>query len=137
MGLLLSSRIEHDLAVYQTNAYTSDRAVPRNIGNRDSDGSRAHTRDLGRAVVVNCEYGHNYRNIVSHILREEGAYRAVYHTRSEYSLIAGLTLALGERSGDLAYRVELFLIVYREGEKSMPSLGLAEAVTFAITTVSP
>ena len=108
---------QNDLTIDQTDIDAGDGLVPRNIGNRQCHGSADHTGDLGYAVGVNGKNCHHNGNIVAHILGEQRANGAVYHTAGKNSLIAGTTLTLEEGAGNLAHSVQLFLKVYGKRQK--------------------
>ena len=124
LASLLKVRHEYDLAVNQAYGDTADRTVPRNIRDRNSDGSADHAEDLRGAVRVNCEYGHCDRNVVAHVLREQRTHRTVNNSGGQDSLLGGSALSLEEAAGDLAYCIQLLLVVNGKREEVHAVAGL-------------
>ena len=114
---LLKSRIQNDLTVDQTNTDASDRAVPRNIGNRDCNGCCDHAGDLRRAIRIYRQNGHDNGYIVTHILREQRTNRTVNHSGGQNCLFRRLALALSKGAGDSADGIHSLLIVHGQREE--------------------
>ena len=68
-------------------------------------------------ILVNRQNGHNNRNVVSHILREERTNRTVYQTGGQNCLLGRTALSLDEGAGDFAYRIKFLFKIYREREE--------------------
>ena len=118
--LLLGGGVDDVLAVHIADGNAGDRAGPRNIGNRESDGGADHGSDFGRAVRVNRHHRADHGNIVAHILREQRADRPVDHAGGEDGRFGRAAFALHEGTGDLAHGVKLFFIIHRKGEEVDP-----------------
>ena len=54
---LLEGGVDDDLAVYIADKHAADRAVPRNIGDRQCDRRADHRRNFGRVVRVDRHHG--------------------------------------------------------------------------------
>ena len=78
---LPARRLINDIfAVDQAHHNAGNRAIPWDVGNRDSYGGSNHGSRLGRAVGINAQHGADNRHIVAHILRKKRADRTVYDT---------------------------------------------------------
>ena len=116
-GALGGGGVDHIGAVHQADGDAGDRAVPRDVGDRERHTHAHHAGDLGRAVVVHAHHGAHHRNVVAHVLREQRADRAVDHAAGEDRLVRRAALTLEEGAGDFAHGVELLLEIDGEGEE--------------------
>ena len=114
---LCFGRIDDNLAVNKAHEQTRNGAFPGNVRDRKRDRSADDACDLGAAVLVNTHNGHNNRNIVAHIFREEGANGAVDHTRGQNRFFTGAAFAAHKAAGDAANCVQFFFKIYRKGEE--------------------
>ena len=121
---LLGGRVDNGLAVNDANLAAGYNVVERNIRDRNSDGSADHAEDLRGAVRVNCEYGHCDRNVVAHVLREQRTHRTVNNSGGQDSLLGRSALSLEEAAGDLAYCIQLLLVVNGKREEVHAVAGL-------------
>lgn len=93
---LLKRWVQNDLAVHKANIYGRNRAVPRNIGNRDRGGNADSRRNFRRAVRVNAHNRCNNGAVVSKVFWEERADRSVYAPACQNSVLACSALTAQE-----------------------------------------
>ena len=74
---LLGGRVDDIFAVHQTHNDAGNRAVPRNLGDRNGDGRANHRGDFRRTVGIHRHHGAHQRHVVAHILRKQRTDRAV------------------------------------------------------------
>ena len=114
---LLIIRIENGLAVHKTDERTADRSVPRDIRNRQRDGSADHRRNFRRTVGVDGHDRQRQRDIVAQILREERTNRTVDDTACQNSLFRRLAFTAEESARYFAYGIHFFIIIDGEGKE--------------------
>ena len=117
---LLLVRADDDFTIHQTNLHTADWTVPRNIRDGQRKGGTQHTGNLRGVVLINRKNGHNNRNVVAHILREQRTDWAVHQTGGQDCLLGRAALTLDERAGDFTYRIQFFFKIDRQREKVYP-----------------
>ena len=113
-------RVHDDLTVEVTHPHRADGALERDV--RDDKRCRgAVDAQDGRVVfLVDRQHGRDDLHVEPETLREKGSQRSVGETRCEDGGLAGPPLAAHERPRDLARRVQLLLVVAREGEPVDP-----------------
>ena len=114
---LLLGGAEDDFAVHKTGLDAADGAVPRNVGDGQSEGGTQHTGNLRRVILIHRQDGHHDRNVVAHILGEERTDGAVHQTGGQDSLLGGTAFAFQESAGDLAHSVHFLFKIHRQREE--------------------
>ena len=115
--LLLSGRVEDQLAVDETHMGRRDRAVKRDIRNAGSDGSADHSGQLRAASGI---YAHNKAvqgYVVAVILREQRTHRTVDNTGCKDRILRCAALTTVETARDLSDCVHLLLVLYGQREE--------------------
>ena len=114
---LLGGRVDNGLAVHDADLAARDDVVERDVRDRNRDRSAQQRHDLGGVVIVVLQHGAHDGNVVSEILGEQRAHRAVDLAGSQDRLLGRTALAAHEAARDAAYRIQALLEVHREREK--------------------
>ena len=114
---LLGGRVDDGLTVHNADLTARDDIVERDIRDRNRDRSAQQRYDLGGVVIVVLQHGADDGNIVSEILGEQRAHRAVDLAGGQNRLFGGTALAAHEAARDAAYCVQTLLKVDREREE--------------------
>ena len=114
---LLQRRVQHELAVYQTNVYTCYGVVERNIRNSNCDRCTIQSSYLRGVVVIVSHNGAHDGYVIAQILREQRTHRTVDLTGSDGSLLACLALTAHKGARDTAYCVQLFFKINGKREE--------------------
>ena len=110
-------RADDNLAVHQAHLHAADWAVPRNVRDGQREGGTQHTGNLRGVILIDRQNGHDDRNVVAHIFREQRTDRTVYQTGGQDGLLGRTSLSLEEGTGDFAHRIQLLLKIDRKREK--------------------
>ena len=111
LGQVRPRRVDDEVAVDLADAHGADGLRERDVGHHQGGGGAVHPEDVvGVHVVDRQRHRHELRLVVP-ALGEQRAQRAVDHAGDERALLAGTTLALEERAGDLARGVHALLDV--------------------------
>ena len=114
---LLVGRVDDEVAVDLADADGADGGRVRDIGDHQRGGRAVHRQDVVRVDLVHRQRQVDQLRLTPPALREERAQRAVDHARDQRRLLAGATLALEERAGDLARGVHALLDIHRQRQE--------------------
>src|SRR6266480_4945520 len=113
-------RVDDDLAVEVAHAHRADRTLERNIGYHERGRRAVDAQDGGVVFLVDRQHGRDDLHVQPETFREERPQRPVGQTRREDRRLARAAFPAHERARDLACRVQLLLVVTREGEPVDP-----------------
>ena len=117
-------RVEDVLAVDVADAHGGDRALERDLADRQGGGRGDGAEDVRVVLVVRRQDGDHDLDVVLVALGEQRADRAVREARGERGGLGRAALALDEPARDLAGGVHPLLEVDREREEVEPGAGL-------------
>jgi hypothetical protein len=109
--------VDDEVAVDLADAHRADGRREGNVGDHHGGRGAVHREDVVRVLVVHRKRDRDELCVIAPVLREQRAQRPVDHARGQRRLLAGASLALEERAGDLAGRVHPLLDVDGEREK--------------------
>ena len=121
---LARRRVEDELAVDVADVHGADRALERDLADRQRGGRGDRPEDVELVLVVRREGRDDDLDVVLVALGEERADRPVGEARRERRRLGGAALALDEAAGDLAGRVHPLLEVDGEREEVETGAGL-------------
>ena len=121
---LARGRVEDELAVDVADVDGADRALERDLADRQRRGRGDRAEDVELVLVVRREGRDDDLDVVLVALGEQRADRAVGEARRERRGLGGAALALDEAAGDLAGRVHPLLEVDGEREEVETGAGL-------------
>ena len=104
VGELRVRRVEDELAVDVADAHGADRALERDLADREGGGRGDRAEDVRVVLVVRREDRDHELDVVLVALGEQRADRAVREARGERRGLGRAALALDEPAGDLARR---------------------------------
>jgi len=117
LGALLFRGIDDDLAIDQADMDAGDRAIPRDVRDRDGNRGAEHGGDF-RGIVLVDRHDHIADGaVIAQVFREERADRTVNDARGQDGLLGRTAFALDEAAGEFADAVHFFFIVDAEREK--------------------
>ncbi len=114
---VLLARIDDEVAVHLADAHGADRRRERDLGQHQRRGGAVHREDVVGVLVIDADGDRDELGLVVPALGEERADGPVDHAGRQRALLAGTTLALEERAGDLARGVHALLDVHRQREE--------------------
>ena len=117
-------RVEDELAVDVADAHGADRALERDLADRQRGGRGDGAEDVRVVLVVRREDRDDELDVVLVALGEQRADRAVGEARGERRGLGRAALALDEAARDLAGGVHPLLEVDGEREEVEPGAGL-------------
>ena len=117
---LFEGGIHDQFAVDVPHARRRDRAVERDVRNRQGSRGADNAKDVGLVRVVGGEHGDDNLHLVAHPLGEAGAQRPVGQARGQRSLSGGAALAAEEAAGNAPDGVEALFVLDGEGEEVEP-----------------
>ena len=121
---VLLGRVDDDLSVHKADLCRYDRPRKRNIGNGGGKRSTHHGNELRPALGIDTHDHALERDVVSHILGEQGTHGAVDDTACENRVLGSLSLSFVEAARHLADGVILLGILngQREEIHAVPGL---------------
>ena len=114
---LLLGGIDNELVVHKADVDRAYGAGEGDLADAQGGGSADHGGSLGRAVKIDAHHGGGDRHVVPHSLGEEGTQGTVDQAAGQYGLFAGTAFAPVPGTGDVAYGIQLFLIVHAQREE--------------------
>ena len=119
--------IDDEGIIDQADAYGTDGAIPRNLGDVQGRGNAVHRQHIGFVFLVKGDDEARAVGIAHVAFWEERAQWAVGQAAGERFVVGGAGFTLKEVTWDAASGVSLFAVIHHEGEKALAGLGIAVA----------
>ena len=108
----------HDqFAVDQADAHAADGTAPRDVRDHDSGAGGNNAEHVDLVFLVMAERGEDNLHLVTHVVREQGAQRAVDDAGIQNRLFGRTPFTAEEAAGNTPRRVELLFKIDAQGEK--------------------
>ncbi len=109
--------IDDEVSVHLADAYCADRAMERNVGDAECDGSAVNARDVGVVLSIRGEDHRNYLRFAAEAFGKQRPDRPVNLAAGQNFALARPPFALDKAAGNSSRGIGVLAVVNRQREK--------------------